>query len=121
MEQKHFTKNDASFVCKNCGHLVEPLGYTSRNHCPKCLCSLHVDCLPGDRANDCGGIMDPISAQPDAQKGYILIHKCRACGEIVRNRAAHEAKVQPDDLRLIIRLTAKPYEAPPPKKKSYKK
>ena len=30
----------------------------------------------------------------------------RACGAVVRNKAAHEAKVQPDDMDLIIRLTA---------------
>ena len=33
-------------------------------------------------------------------------HKCKKCGEIRRNRAAHEAEVQPDDKRLLIRLTA---------------
>ncbi len=121
MEQKHFTKNDNSFVCQNCGFTVLPLGYTSRNHCPKCLCSLHVDILPGDRANPCGGILDPISAQPDMQKGYILIHECRRCGQIVRNRAAHEAKVQPDDLKRIISLTAKPFIEEKKPKKTYKK
>lgn len=106
MEQKLFTKNDSGFTCQNCGFKVLPLGYSSRNHCPKCLCSLHVDVNPGDRASDCGGIMDPISAEPDAKKGYIIIHKCRKCGEVRRNRAANEAKVQPDDISLIIRLTA---------------
>ena len=106
MEQKLFTKNDSGFTCKNCGFEVLPLGYSSRNHCPRCLCSLHVDVNPGDRASDCGGIMDPISAEPDAKKGYIIIHKCRKCGAIRRNRAANEAKVQPDDISFIIRLTA---------------
>ena len=106
MEQKRFTKNDSGFTCKNCGFEVLPLGYSSRNHCPRCLCSLHVDVNPGDRASECGGIMDPISAEPDAKKGYIIIHKCRKCGAIRRNRAANEAKVQPDDISLIIKLTA---------------
>lgn len=106
MEQKLFTKNDSGFVCRNCGFEVKPLGYSSRNHCPKCLCSLHVDVNPGDRASDCGGIMDPISAETDAKKGYIIIHKCRKCGAVRRNKAANEAKVQPDDISYIIRLTA---------------
>lgn len=106
MEQKLFTKNDSGFTCQNCGFEVLPLGYSSRNHCPKCLCSLHVDVNPGDRASDCGGIMDPISAEPDAKKGYIIIHKCRKCGAMRRNRAANEAKIQPDDISFIIRLTA---------------
>ena len=49
MEQKRFVKNDSGFVCSHCGKKVEPLGYTSRNHCPFCLWSRHVDIFPGDR------------------------------------------------------------------------
>jgi len=107
METKRFTKNDNSFICQNCGREVEPLGYTSRNHCPFCLCSVHLDVNPGDRASDCGGLMEPVSAVPDPKKGFIIIHRCTKCGEIRRNKAAHEAKNQPDDMRLIIELTAK--------------
>ena len=106
MENKRFTKNDSGFVCKNCGKEVLPLGYTSRNHCPFCLCSLHVDINPGDRANACGGILRPIKSEPDAKRGYIIIHKCERCGAISRNKAAHEAKIQPDDMNLIIKLTS---------------
>ena len=108
METKRFTKNDAGFVCKACGKEVLPLGYTSRNHCPFCLCSLHVDILPGDRQNPCGGIMRPVHAEPDSRRGYIMYQKCEKCGTIGRNRAAHEASVQPDDIDLIIKLTATP-------------
>lgn len=45
------------FTCKNCGRVVVPegAGSTHRNHCPNCLCSLHVDEEPGDRAPACGG------------------------------------------------------------------
>ena len=50
-------------------------------------------------------LLRPIAAEPDAKKGYIILQKCEKCGEIRRNRAAHDAKVQPDDLRLIIALT----------------
>ena len=46
-----FIKNDNSFTCKHCGSQVEKLGYTSRDHCNKCLYSLHVDIEPGDRQN----------------------------------------------------------------------
>ena len=105
MEQKRFSKNDDGFVCANCGHKVEPLGYSSRNHCPRCLCSLHVDENPGDRANECRGVMDPIRVETDPRKGYIIVHKCRKCGAVKRNRAAHTAPTQPDDLSLLIRLT----------------
>ena len=106
MEQKRFTKNDEAFVCLHCGKEVLPMGKSSRNHCPFCLWSLHLDINPGDRASDCGGELEPISAQPDPKKGYIIIHKCQRCGAVVRNKAAHEAKVQPDDMSLIIKLTA---------------
>ena len=64
MEQKRFTKNDSGFVCAHCGKTVEPLGFTSRNHCPFCLWSLHVDINPGDRANECRGQMEPIRTEP---------------------------------------------------------
>lgn len=106
MEQKRFTKNDASFVCAHCGKTVEPLGYSSRNHCPFCLWSLHLDVNPGDRAADCGGQMEPVRVEVDARRGFVIVHRCTRCGAVRRNRAAHEAKVQPDDKRLLIRLTA---------------
>ena len=103
--EKRFQKNDSGFICANCGKEVLPLGYTSRNHCPFCLCSLHLDINPGDRASDCGGLLEPVSALPDPKKGYIIISKCRRCGEIRRNKSAHEASVQPDDINKIIALT----------------
>lgn len=106
MESKRFTKNDSGFVCQNCGKEVLPLGVSSRNHCPFCLCSLHIDDNPGDRANPCHGVMDPIFVEVSAKKGYVILHRCRKCGGVKRNRAANDAKVQPDDLDLLIRLSA---------------
>lgn len=106
MESKRFRKNDSGFICKNCGKEVLPLEQSSRNHCPFCLCSLHVDINPGDRACGCGGIMDAIKAEPDPKKGYILYHKCRVCQQIRRNKAAYNAKIQPDDTGKLIALTA---------------
>ena len=100
-------KNDNSFVCQKCGKDVPPLKYTSRNHCPFCLHSLHVDVNPGDRASDCGGLLVPVQAIPDPKKGYIIIHKCHKCGELRRNKAAYDVDIQPDDLRKIIALTAR--------------
>ncbi len=103
--QKRFTKNDEGFICRNCGREVLPLGYTSRNHCPFCLFSVHLDVNPGDRASECGGLLEPISAEVDPKKGYIIVSRCRKCGMIRRNKAANEAKVQPDDIEKIIKLT----------------
>ena len=110
MEQKLFKKNDNSFVCEHCGAEVEPLGYSSRNHCPFCLWSKHLDVNPGDRANECKGLMEPIRVELDPKKGYVIIHKCQKCGEIHRNRAANEASVQPDDIKLLIKLTVGKYK-----------
>lgn len=62
--------------------------------------------MPGDRQNECRGVMDPIKVETDPKKGYIILHKCRKCGEIKRNRTAHEADVQPDSISKIIKLTA---------------
>ena len=106
LQDKRFTKNDSGFVCAHCGRQVEPLGFTSRNHCPFCLWSVHIDINPGDRANPCGGLMEPIGAETDPRRGYIIVHRCTKCGAVRRNRAAYEAATQPDDLGKIIALTA---------------
>ena len=52
--------------------------------------------------------MEPVSAEPDTRHGYVIIHRCTKCGAIRRNKAAHEAKKQPDSIKKIIALTAKP-------------
>lgn len=106
MENATFTKNDNGFVCGHCGQRVEPLGYTSRNHCPFCLWSRHLDIMPGDRASDCQGLMEPVKVFTDPKKGYVILHRCTVCGALRRNRAAHLAASQPDDLDLLISLTA---------------
>ena len=64
--EKDYYKTHAcsdTFVCKVCGRTVIPenAGSDHRNHCPNCLSSLHVDIDPGDRASDCGGIMEPVA------------------------------------------------------------
>lgn len=105
METKRFAKNDSGFICGYCGKEVLPLKETSRNHCPFCLHSKHLDINPGDRAADCKGDMEPISAAPDPKKGFIITHRCTKCGALRRNKAVPEAKVQPDNMDLLIKLT----------------
>lgn len=100
MEQKRFSKNDSGFICENCKKSVPPLGYSSRNHCPFCLWSIHLDENPGDRASECKGQMVPVAAEPDPKKGFVITHKCKKCGAIRRCRAASD-----DDVSLIISLT----------------
>ena len=51
--------------------------------------------------------MRPIRSEPDAKRGFVIIYKCDKCGELHRNRAAHEAKVQPDSIKLLIELTTR--------------
>ena len=97
---KNFTKNDEEFICENCGTKVNPLGYSSRDHCPHCLCSKHVDINPGDREAECKGLLKPIQVLPDSKKGYIIIYRCTKCGEERRCKAASD-----DDLDLLIKYT----------------
>ncbi len=101
---KLFSKNDSGFICQNCGREVKPLKYSSRNHCPFCLCSLHLDVNPGDRLSECRGLMAPIFAEPDPKKGYIITHKCTKCNAVRRNKAALGGE-QSDDIKKIISLT----------------
>ena len=72
-----FTRIKENFVCEHCGREVVGNGYT--NHCPACLWSKHVDVHPGDRAETCGGMMEPfgVATKADAQ---ILMHRCTLCG-----------------------------------------
>lgn len=100
MQTKRFTHNDNGFICEHCGYDVPPLKYSSRNHCPKCLHSKHVDVFPGDRANDCGGIMYPAEVRVDAKKGFVITHKCLKCGGLHNNRCQSD-----DDTDLLIKLT----------------
>ena len=104
MEEKRFRKNDEGFICAVCGNEVEPLKYSSRDHCPKCLSSIHIDIKPGDRANTCRGILKPIQVLPDPKKDFIIVYKCEKCGETVRCRAAMQGET-PDDMSLLIKLT----------------
>ena len=99
---RKFTEIDEAFICENCGEKVEPLGYSCRNHCQKCLFSKHVDVNPGDRAEDCGGLLEPISVELDSKKGYVIVFKCKKCGAVRRNKAAKD-----DNMDLIIKLTAR--------------
>ncbi len=97
---KQFTKRDEEFVCENCGKKVSKLGYTSRDHCPHCLYSKHVDNMPGDREAECRGLLKPVQVELDSKKGYVIIYKCEKCGAIRKNKSAID-----DDMDLLIQLT----------------
>lgn len=94
------------FTCVECGAQVPPLtagGY--RNHCPTCLHSLHVDINPGDRANPCRGVLEPVAVEHSSKKGWVIVHRCRTCGAISRNRAALDDPDKPDDFDVIVALS----------------
>ena len=105
MEQKRFQTRDEGFVCARCGAKVPPNGVTSRDHCPVCLWSRHVDINPGDRANPCGGLLRPVGAEPHARKGFLIRYRCESCGAVLRNKAALTGEA-PDDMEKLIALTA---------------
>ncbi|MFA6859926.1 MAG: RNHCP domain-containing protein [Clostridia bacterium] len=92
--QQQFKKNDSGFICENCKKVVPPLGYSSRNHCPFCLASKHVDINPGDRENSCSGIMKAVIVEPCKKGGYTITFKCTKCGEIKRNKSAKDDSVE---------------------------
>ena len=100
---------NSGFQCANCGREVPPLGGPGcRNHCPHCLHSRHVDINPGDRANDCGGLLEPVGVVVDSRKGYVIVHRCRRCGEVRRNKAAPDDPQAPDDFELLLELSRRP-------------
>lgn len=105
-----FSACTESFVCQVCGTLVVPDGAGSRhrNHCPKCLSSVHVDNKPGDRASLCNGIMEPVSVWVRQGGEWAIIHRCRLCGTFSSNRVAAD-----DNPLLLMSIAVKPLSAPP--------
>ncbi len=99
-ELKKFQKRVENFVCGHCGEEVVGDGYT--NHCPNCLWSKHVDVNPGDRAEECGGLMEPIAVEIE-QGEYKIIHKCTVCGAIRRCKRAEK-----DNFEAILALAGNP-------------
>lgn len=99
-----------TFTCKACGAAVAPEGAGSRhrNHCPNCLCSVHLDNEPGDRASLCGGIMDPIGVWVRKNGEWAIIHRCRSCGALHTNRVAAD-----DNPALLMSIAVKPLAEPP--------
>ena len=99
-----FTEIDEEFICENCGKKVKKLGYSCRNHCNYCLHSKHVDINPGDRSETCHGTLEPVGIEISNKKGYVIVFKCKKCGQVRKNKAAED-----DDMNLIINLSSKQY------------
>jgi len=94
--EKLFERKIENFKCETCGREVVGNGYT--NHCPECLTSKHVDINPGDRASDCGGIMEPVGFE--CKKGeYRVKQRCVNCGFERMNKVQKE-----DNMDEVIKL-----------------
>ena len=91
--EKGYNKTHAcndTFTCKVCGRVCTPqnAGSDHRNHCPNCLSSLHVDEEPGDRASDCGGIMEPVAVWV-RKGGEWAMEMSIPCSVIIVNKYKH--------------------------------
>ena len=101
---------EAYFVCQACGAVIaqEGAGSRHRNHCPKCLASLHLDEQPGDRASLCKGVMDAIGVWVRKDGEWSILHRCRKCGAIQSNRIAAD-----DNPIKLVSIALKPLASPP--------
>ena len=95
----NFKMIDEAFKCEVCDLEVKQLGYTARDHCPHCLCSKHIDNNPGDRSNNCRGILRPIGIESAKKENYKIIYSCDKCNIIKKNKAARD-----DNMNLIIEI-----------------
>ena len=96
---KLFTKLDEQFICENCKQKIKKLNYTTRDHCNYCLYSKHLDINPGDRQNNCKGLLKPIGIEK-FKNTYKIIYKCEKCNQIHKNIMATD-----DNMDLIIELS----------------
>ena len=63
----------------------------------------YFDCInPGDREENCHGLLEPIGIEISSKKGYVIVFRCQKCGAIRKNKSAED-----DDMDLIISLSAK--------------
>jgi len=104
------SEEPAGFTCRVCGCPVSPegAGTRNRNHCPRCLHSVHLDGVPGDRAAGCGGVMEPVGVWVRRDGEWALIHRCRRCGVLHANRVAAD-----DDPMGLMSLAVRPLAQPP--------
>lgn len=100
-----FTKINETFVCAHCSYNVPTAKTTCRDHCPKCLWSLHVDVNPGDRAADCAGLLRPTSYSSHAKKGWMIHYVCQKCGMSRVNRFLENDGQESDSFETLLKLS----------------
>ncbi len=107
-DSKNPEKN--KFICRYCGRAVktEAPGTHHRNHCPRCLRSIHFDDHAGDRTSSCTGLMEPIAISVRRGSEWVLIHRCNDCGTLKANRIAGD-----DNEVALMSLAVRPVAQPP--------
>lgn len=96
-------KNNQSFTCKTCGKQVDKAVGVSRDHCPFCITSQHVDLeIPGDRLSNCGGSMPAVRIRNWKQDTYKVLFRCETCGKEQWNMTASD-----DSAEIIAQLMYK--------------
>ncbi len=88
---KKFQRKPEDFSCDQCGTKVTGNGYT--DHCPQCLYGKHVDIFPGDRLEECHGLLQPIAILERAGVRS-LEYQCQKCGELSKNKLAENDNEQ---------------------------
>ena len=96
---------DESFTCEYCGREVVQAVSTARDHCPYCLCSKHVDVVPGDRDETCHGQLKPVEVYSKDGR-WMIRYRCARCGAERHNKALLDVE-PPDDWDLLVKLSAK--------------
>ena len=93
-------KENNWFICEWCWKDIPPAAKTSRNHCPNCFLSLHVDDKePGDRLSTCGWRMIPLVYE--TANGQMKIHfTCISCGAQHANKSAEDDDLGELDMRV---------------------
>ena len=112
-DQRRGARRDGpiSFRCGNCRLDVSyrAPGTAHRNHCPNCLWSRHLDDdRPGDRAAECGSLMEPIAVTVRGDGEWVLVHRCGGCDELHLNRTAAD-----DNPLVLLRVAVRPLAQPP--------
>jgi len=97
------------FSCIRCNSRVtdQQAGSDQRNHCPRCLWSLHVDFQNGDRRSACKAAMEPIAVWVKQKGEWSIVHRCTGCGALRVNRIASD-----DNETLLLSLALRPIAMP---------
>jgi hypothetical protein len=99
-KRKNLIKKNEAFICANCGFANTPAVRTCRNHCVKCLFSLHIDGeVPGDRSATCGGKMRPTNVYRKNGEWFVR-HECELCSHSRPNKILED-----DNFDQVIKLS----------------